>query len=70
MNDTEYYRRKSIDDARHKKARSKAKNRGNVSVQWHKTNKLTADTLSDFKRAMKQADIEWEDQQLTPTPNN
>jgi len=38
----------------------KAKNRGEKSIEWHKTNELTSSSLSEFKRVMKQADKDWE----------
>lgn len=61
MTDQEYYAIKAEQDAKHRRAVSKAAYRGEKSVEWHKTNKLTAATLPDFKRAMKQADKEWKE---------
>lgn len=58
--DRKYYERKEQANIKHRNALSKAANRGNASVEWHKNNKLTAATLPDFKKAMKKADIEWE----------
>jgi hypothetical protein len=62
MNDSDkkYYENRERERQSHMRAISKAKNRGEASVKWHETNKLTPETLSDFKKAMKQADKEWE----------
>ena len=58
--DKEYYEARQREREKHLRALSKAENRGNASVEWHKTNKLTHETLADFKKAMKKADKEWE----------
>ena len=58
--DRKYYEAREREDAKMAKALSKAAYRGEKSVEWHKTNQLTAATLPDFKKAMKQADKEWE----------
>jgi hypothetical protein len=58
--DRKYYEAREREDAKRAKALSKAAYRGEKSVEWHKTNQLTAATLPDFKKAMKQADKEWE----------
>ena len=62
MNHTDriFYENKEIQDAKHRKALSKAAYRGERSAEWHKTNSLTAATLNDFKKAMKKADKDWE----------
>jgi len=38
----------------------KAKNRGIIAEQWMKDNKLTAETMPEFKRLMKKADKDFE----------
>ncbi|MFZ4705578.1 MAG: hypothetical protein ACOYMF_06165 [Bacteroidales bacterium] len=58
--DRKYYFAREREEAKRRKALSKAAYRGEVSVEWHKTNQLTAATLPDFKKAMKKADKEWE----------
>ena len=58
--DRKYYEAREREDAKRAKALSKAGYRGEKSVEWHKTNQLTPKTLPDFKKAMKQADKEWE----------
>ena len=60
MTDKKYYENREIERRIHARAISKATHRGEVSVEWHKTNKLTAETLHQFKVAMKEADREWE----------
>jgi hypothetical protein len=58
--DKKYYEARERQDARKAKALSKARYRGEKSVEWHENNQLTPSTLADFKKAMKQADYEWE----------
>ena len=58
--DKKYYEARKREDAKRAKALSKANYRGEKSVEWHKNNQLTPDTLDAFKKAMKQADKEWE----------
>ena len=60
MDDTKYYERKTLQDAKHKMAVSKAQNRGEVAVEWFKTNKLTKETQPEFNILMKQADKDYE----------
>lgn len=60
MTDQEYYKRLAARNEYHRMAVSKAAYRGEKSVEWHKTNILTPETLPAFKKAMKQADKEWE----------
>lgn len=55
-----YYEAREREDAKRAKALSKADYRAKKSVEWHKNNQLTSKTLPDFKKAMKQADKEWE----------
>lgn len=57
--DKKYYEARERERQFHARALSKAAYRGEKSVEWHKKNKLTSETLSDFKKAMKQADREW-----------
>jgi hypothetical protein len=59
MTDKEYYENREFQRIKHAKAISMAKFRGEASEEWHKTNKLTAETLPAFKKAMKAADKEW-----------
>lgn len=49
-----------VNDARRDYAFAKARNRGEASVKWHETNKLTPETLPAFKAAMKKADKEFD----------
>jgi len=58
--DKRYYERKEQEDIKHRRALSKAAYRGEVSVEWHKTNKLTAKTFPFFKEVIKEADKDWE----------
>jgi len=60
--DKKYYESVARHDEKSKKALSKIQNRGDVSVEWHKTNTLTKETLPEFKALMKKADKEWEQQ--------
>lgn len=62
MNDSDkkYYENREAERQRHALALSKAAYRGEKAVEWHKTNKLTATTIAEFKKAMKQADRECE----------
>ena len=55
-----YYENREAEYERTRRAFSKAQYRGMKSVEWHKTNTLTPDTLPAFKKAMKDADKEWE----------
>jgi hypothetical protein len=57
--DRKYYEAREREEAKRRKALSKAAYRGEASVEWHKSNKLTAATLPEFKKAMKKADKEW-----------
>jgi len=61
--DKRYYERKEQENIKHRRALSKAAYRGEASVEWHKNNSLTAATLPEFQKAMKQADKEWEELQ-------
>ena len=61
MNDKEYYEMKEAQRIKHLRALSKARYRGEMSVEWHIYNKLTKDTQADFNRLMKSADKEWEE---------
>ena len=38
----------------------KARNRGSVSVEWHKSNDLTFETQTEFRALMKQADKDFD----------
>ena len=58
--DKKYYERREQEEIKHRRALSKAGHRGEVSVEWHKSNTLTATTLPEFKKVMKQADKDWE----------
>lgn len=60
MTDEQYYKSVEQQNAIRAKALSKARYRGEISVQWHMGNKLNSQTLPDFKKAMKQADKDWE----------
>jgi len=59
--DKKYYEARERERIARAKALSKANYRGEASVKWHETNKLTPSTLPDFKKAMKAADKEWEE---------
>ena len=56
----DYYIRKERQEIKRRLILSKAANRGEASVEWHKHNTLTAATLIEFQKAMKQADKDWE----------
>ncbi len=58
--DKKYYEAREREEAKRRRALSKAAYRGEVSVEWHKHNKLTPQTLPEFKKAMKMADKEWD----------
>ena len=58
--DRKYYEARERKEAKTRKALSKAAYRGEVSLEWHKTNELTATTLPEFKKVMKKADKYWE----------
>ena len=58
--DKKYYEAREREEAKRVKALSKAAYRGERAVEWHENNQLTAATLPDFQKAMKQADKEWE----------
>jgi len=58
--DKKYYEARAREDDKRKRSLSKANYRGEASVEWHKTNTLTPETLPEFKKAMKKADKEWE----------
>lgn len=58
--DKKYYERREQEETKHRRALSKAAYRGEVSVEWHKHNTLTAATLPEFKKAMKKADKDWD----------
>lgn len=59
--DKRHYELREQEESKRRRALDKATYRGEVSVEWHKTNKLTADTLPEFKKAMKKADKDWEE---------
>lgn len=63
QSDRKYYEAREREEAKTAKALSKAAYRAEKSVEWHKNNQLTAATLPAFKKAMKQADKEWESKQ-------
>ena len=58
--DKKYYDARDRENAKRAKALSKSAYRGEKAVEWHKTNKLTPETLAEFKKEMKQADKEWD----------
>jgi len=58
--DKKYYDARERNEVKKRKALSKAAHRGEVSVEWHKRNKLTSLTLPEFKKAMKKADKKWD----------
>ena len=48
-------------DLKHRRALSKAQYRGEVAEEWYRAgNKLTNETMFEFRKFMKQADKEWE----------
>lgn len=57
--DKKYYEARERENIKRAKALSKAAYLGEASLEWHKNNKLTIETLSEFKKAMKQADKKW-----------
>jgi len=60
QSDKKYYEARERENTKRSQALSKAGYRGEKSLEWHKTNQLNAATLTDFKKAMKQADKEWD----------
>jgi hypothetical protein len=58
--DKKYYDALERQREKHIRAISKAKYRGEKSVEWHEDHQLTPETLLDFKKVMKEADKEWE----------
>lgn len=54
--DKKYYEARARETERHNKALEKARIRGEASVEWHKHNILTAETLEDFKKFIKNAE--------------
>ena len=60
QSDEKYYAARERENEKRLRALSKANYRGEKSVEWHQHNKLTPQTLDAFKKAMKQADKEWE----------
>jgi hypothetical protein len=58
--DIKHYEARKRKEIKHEKAISKARYRGEKSIEWHKNNKLSSSTLADFKKEMKKADKEWE----------
>ena len=58
--DKKYYEAREREDAKRARVLSKANYRGEKSVEWHKTNTLTPQTLPIFQAAMKAAEKEWE----------
>ena len=51
--DMEYYEARDRHDAKRKRSLAMARARGEASVEWHKTNKLTKETLPQFQVFMK-----------------
>jgi hypothetical protein len=43
-------------------AHLKARNRGSISEEWHKTHELNPETFAEFKALMKKADKEFNKQ--------
>ncbi len=54
--DSEYYEAIERQDAKIKRSHAMARARGEASIEWHKTNKLTKETLPQFKAFMKSID--------------
>ena len=60
QSDQQYYEARRREEIKHARALSKAAYRGEKSLEWHKANQLTPTTLPAFKKAMKEADKEWD----------
>ena len=57
--DEKYYEAQERHKQKHDLASAMAQNRGKASIEWHKENRLTPETLPLFKTAMKKADKEF-----------
>lgn len=60
MTDQEYYQKREIKKDQHNYAVLKAKNRGDISDEWHKNHTLTPQTMAEFKALMKKADKDFD----------
>ena len=59
--DKKYYERKEHQDIKHRRAISKAQQRGEISKAWFDAgNKLTPKTKPEFDYLMKESDKQWE----------
>jgi len=59
--DVKYYKNKEIQEIKHNKAISKARQRGDVADAWFKAgNVLTPKTKPEFDFLMKESDKQWE----------
>ena len=56
MTDEQYYKRKEKQDERRNKSLSMARKRGEVAIEWFKTNTLTSETQPEFNKLMKETD--------------
>ena len=50
--DSNYYKAREQQDTKRNRSLAMAKARGEASVEWHKTNKLTKETLPQFQAFM------------------
>jgi len=60
--DDDYYKKLEAEQQRRLIVSVKARNRGIIAKEWLKNNKLTRETMPEFQRLMKQADIKFEQQ--------
>lgn len=60
--DKKYYEMESAHNAKRKSALDKARNRGSMMESWTLAgNKLTKETMAEFKAIMKTADADWDE---------
>jgi len=58
-----------LNDEQDRRARisKKAENRGNATVEWLKSHKLTSETMKEFKSLMKRVDKEFDKNEIKKT---
>ena len=64
--DEKYYKRKEVQEEKHRKALNKAQQRGEYAKAWFDAgNKLTSKTKPLFDALMKESDKQWDDVNAT-----
>ena len=64
LNDEQYYAKQRAGQDRRARNSKKAENRGNATIEWLKTHKLTSETMKEFKSLMKRIDKEFDEDKL------